>query len=346
MGVLAPLPAVQGVKSSSMADSPFLTPDQPPTSALDLSVDQAAEPAVGSSSVLIIPPQPGEVITSEATGNTYTMGEKIGEGNFGLVYGCMDVWNNSLAAKVMKPMAPYEKLKESTVAELQKLIHLRHPHITYVYDAFEYRETFYIITERCSGPVYDLFKLENFDGFSWIKAIARCLLQAVHFLHTNGFVHQDIHGGNVLTTFIQDEMVPSDSAIQFKLGDLGVAKFFTDIDARNTRAQWMLPPEVLSPNDYGPIDYRIDIYHCGLLFLQIAYGSEVRFTQDEILHGKPRDLAVSLPAPYCFALEKALRRHVSARTADAMEFWRDLSSPGENVQPLLEAPGVEPQTKE
>ena len=90
----------------------------------------------------VVPPTKGEVITSLSTGNRYTMGEKIGEGNFGLVYGCVDVWNNNLAAKVMKPLATYLKVKESAEAELNKLLYLRHPHITYVFDAFEYRETF------------------------------------------------------------------------------------------------------------------------------------------------------------------------------------------------------------
>src|SRR6185437_4504928 len=36
---------------------------------------------------------------------------------------------------------------------------------------------------------------------------------------------------------------------------------------------------------------------------------------------------MQLPAPFGFALEKALRRHVSYRTASAMELWRDLNSP-------------------
>ena len=43
-----------------------------------------------------VPPTPGEVITSLATNNTYTIGEKIGEGNFGVVYSCEDVWGNQL----------------------------------------------------------------------------------------------------------------------------------------------------------------------------------------------------------------------------------------------------------
>jgi serine/threonine protein kinase len=281
------------------------------------------------------PPTPGEVITSELTNNSYTMGEKIGEGHFGLVFSCDDVWNNSLAAKVLKPLGPYEKVKAAAVAELGKLVYLRHPHITYVFDAFEYRDTFYIITERCYCSLTQLFSMDNFDGAVWLRPIARCLLQAVHYIHTNQYAHQDIHVGNVFASFARDEMnAENPGVIQFKLGDLGVAKVFGEIDATNTRALWMLPPEALDSSEFGPLDYRIDIYHCGLLFLHLLHGAELRFTADEIKTGRPRELALQLPAPYSFALEKALRRHVAYRTGSAMELWRDLNSP----EPLLQSP--------
>jgi hypothetical protein len=39
----------------------------------------------------VTPPTPGEVITSEVISVSYTMGQKIGEGHFGLVYSCVDV---------------------------------------------------------------------------------------------------------------------------------------------------------------------------------------------------------------------------------------------------------------
>jgi serine/threonine protein kinase len=276
----------------------------------------------------VVPPQPGEIITSELTRNTYTMGDQIGEGHFGLVFSCVDVWNNDLAAKVLKPSGTYEKVKASAVAELQKLAMLRHPHITYVFDAFEYRDTFYIITERCLCPLTDLFGPPDFNGLVWVRPIARCLLQAVHYIHINQYAHQDIHSGNVFAAFAKNEMDPRDpGAIQFKLGDLGVAKLFSEIDAANTRAEWMLPPEVLEPSEFGPLDHRIDIYHCGLLFLNLAHGREMRFTAEEIKAGKPREMAMELPPPFGFSLEKALRRHVPHRTAGAMELWRDLSSP-------------------
>jgi eukaryotic-like serine/threonine-protein kinase len=305
-----------------------LTPPLPKP-AETVSEPAKVSPPATPPAALVIPPNPGETITSELTQNTYTMGEKIGEGFFGLVYSCVDVWNNHLAVKVLKGHAPYQIIEAAAHEEFQKLILLRHPHITYVFDAFHMAETIYIVTERCYRPLSQLFtEVEGYDGKFWIRAVARCLLQAVHYIHLNGYVHQDIHLNNVFAAFARDEIRENESgALNFKLGDLGVAKLFSEIDATNTRAQWMLPPEVLDTKEFGPMDHRIDIYHCGLLFLHLLNGMEIRFTEEEILAGKPRELALQLPQPYNFALEKTLRRHVAARTASAMELWRDLNSP-------------------
>lgn len=287
------------------------------------SVSTAGPPAK-----MVIPPTPGEVITSLATGNTYTMGEQIGEGYFGVVFSCFDVWGNDLAAKILKPIGTYDHVKASAEAELRKLAVLRHPNITYVFDAFEYRDTFYIVTERCYCPLTQLYALKDFNGLVWLMPIARCLLQATHYIHLNQYAHQDIHLGNVFAAFAKDEMRPTEpGAIQFKLGDLGVAKLFSELDSTNTLADWMRPPEAIDSAEFGPIDHRIDIYHIGLLFLQLAYSQQLRFSREEILAGHPREMALALSAPYSFALEKTLRRHVAYRTATAMELWRDLYSP-------------------
>jgi len=281
-------------------------------------------------------PTPGEVITSLATGNSYTIGEQIAEGNFGIVYSCRDVWDNDLAAKVLKPIGTYEKVKAAALAEFGKLLQLRNPYITFVYDAFEFRDTFYIITERCHCSLREVFGIKDFNGELWLIPVARCLLQAVHYLHINGYVHQDIHPGNVFAAFVKDEMVAdAQKVIQFKLGDLGVARLVSEVDATNTRAEWMLPPEVLDPPEFGPTDHRIDIYHVGLLILQLAYSKELQFAREGILSGKPRDMALALRAPYSSALEKALRRHVEDRTSNAMKLWRDLQTP---TQPPSPAP--------
>jgi serine/threonine protein kinase len=269
------------------------------------------------------------------------MGEKIGEGHFGLVFGAVDDWTNQLAVKVMKPRGSYENVKKSTEAEFHKLLLMRHPNITYLYDAFEYRDTFYLITERCDYSLAQLVSFPWFEGLFWVRPIARCLLQAVHYCHLVGYCHQDIHAGNVFAVFARNEMAVQGAqdqanAVQFKLGDLGVAKLFEEIDAANTRNVGILPPEVLDASEFGPLDHRLDIYHCGLFLLSIAVSKDLNFTQDEIRAGKPRELALQLQPPLNFALEKALRRHVASRTESARELWRDLNSPGLPTQPQPE----------
>jgi serine/threonine-protein kinase len=276
----------------------------------------------------VVTPSVGELITSLATGNTYTMGELIGEGAFGQVFACTDVWENDLAAKVLKPTGSYDLVKGRAEAEVAKLVALRHPSITYIFDAFEYRDTFYIVTERCHFSGHDLFNVPNFSGRAWLEPIGRGILQAVYYLHINNYVHQDIHLGNVFAQFPRDEMLKKPvEGVQFKLADLGIARLATEVHAENTRARWMLPPEVLSTEEFGPVDHRVDIYHLGLLFLQLGHSKELTFTQEEVLAGRPREMALELPAPLSLATEKALRRHVQFRSTSAMEIWRDLHSP-------------------
>jgi serine/threonine protein kinase len=300
--------------------------------------EAGAEPSGQLAFPQFTPPVAGMTVTSMMTGNTYTIGRVLGEGAFGTVYEATDVWLNELAVKVLKPRGTYEQIQQAATSEIQKLLQLRHSHVTHVVDAFEFQHTFYIVTERCFAPLSDLFRMEQLNGPVWVRPVARCLLQAVHFLHVAGYVHQDIHFGNVFMQFHRNEMGGDDAnptSMTFKLADLGIAKLFTEIDAQNTLLNGsMLPPEFLDAAQFGQLGHQVDIYHCGLLFLQLYLGKPLSFSNEEILAGVPRQMAEQLPAPYNTALSKALRRHVAQRTQSAMELWRDLTV---TVSPLVEA---------
>jgi serine/threonine-protein kinase len=262
------------------------------------------------------------------TGNTYTFGKLINEGFFSFVYECTDVWNNRLAVKILKPSQPSDALREAAAHEFQTLLSLRHPNITFVHDAFEFESAFFVVTERCEYTLEIVLSLEKPEEPLWLMPVARCLLQAVHYLHINGFAHQDIHPGNVMAAYLKDEIAPNQpEAIHFKLCDFGITRVLSELAATELRKVSIMPPEVIDPKTYGPLDHRIDIYHVGLVLLQLAHSTPLTFTRDEILAGNPRQMALQLAAPYATALEKALRRHASFRTASAMELWRDLNSP-------------------
>lgn len=260
--------------------------------------------------------------------NEYVITGVLGQGAFGLVYECSDSWGNELAAKVLHPLGDrtYEQVRTEWAGELDRLVALRHPNITFIYDAFEYNETFYLVMERCTYTLRQLIELPEHEGELWIPYVARDLLQAIHFIHNRGYVHKDIHPGNVFVSQTPDRMVPSRTRVwSFKVGDLGISRLEGDINVFNTiLAQWMLPPEYLDHN-FGPIGRGVDIYHTGLLLLSLLLGVSPNFTRDEILDGKPRMVAENLPSRFALPISRALRRHTVNRTSSAMQLWREIA---------------------
>lgn len=188
----------------------------------------------------VIYPGFGEQITSLATGNTYRIGDRIGERNFGVAYHCKDVWDNSLAAKVLKPIGSYDRVRQAAEAEFVKLITLRHPNITYVSMPFNSGTPFTSSPSSATLRYHSSSPLTSstgrFNGPLWLMPIARCLLQAVHFLHLSNYAHQDIHPGNVLVAFTRDEMDSSTAgSMVFKLADLGVSKLLGEMAHEGAR---------------------------------------------------------------------------------------------------------------
>ncbi len=273
------------------------------------------------------PPQYGDVI--EHNGRLYFIGQKIGKGYFGNVYECEDEWGNELVAKVLEPQnRTYEQVQQQWLHELDNLVHLRHPNITYVYDAFEWKHTFYLIIERCFCSLNDVIKMPNNQREILLPYLARDILQALDFIHnySEGYVHKDIHPGNVFVSLVKDKIIATkEPVIQFKIGDLGISRLASDINIFNTiLAEWMRPPESLSIK-FGEIGQQVDIYHTGLLLLSLLLGYIPQFTRQEVYAGEPRKIAESLASPYSSAIAKALRRHVAYRTQTALDFWREIS---------------------
>ncbi|MCU0872081.1 MAG: protein kinase [Pirellulaceae bacterium] len=271
-------------------------------------------------------PVPGEIITHGK--NAYAVGEALGRGTYGATFACTDQWSNNLVVKVLVPhRQTYEQVRVNWQREIASLFTLRHPNITYVHDAFERDKTFHIVVERCGGSISTLFSIADYDGFDWIPPIARCLLQAIAFIHDHGYVHKDIHLRNVFWTYVRDElMISPTQSVTFKVGDLGVSRFAHEVQSENSTVPWMVAPEVLDPAEFGQVGKPTDLYHAGLVLLAVAMGIEPSFTYDEIVRGVPRQTAEQLPPPFGPAIGQALRRHVHTRPATAFEFWRRLAA--------------------
>ena len=269
------------------------------------------------------PPKPGQVIRCGDV--TYYVGEKIGQGGFGYVYACTDEWNNDLVAKVLLPQdRTYDVVRDGWLRELQNLVALRHPNVTYIHQAFEYQDTFYLIIERCWATLAHL--LGRPDGELWLPYVARDVLFALEYIHEAGYTHKDLQPENVFISHVWDRTDASRAPVWvFKVGDLGISKLEKEMGLLNTVfAHWMRPPEAFDPGEFGGLGKQVDIYQVGLLLLGLLRGSIPRFTEEEVLAGKPREMAESLSSVYAQCIARSLRRHVASRTQTPIAFWREI----------------------
>jgi serine/threonine protein kinase len=268
-------------------------------------------------------PSPGEAVTRDHA--VYYIGQPLGQGYYGIVYDCTDDWGNELVAKVLKPLGSYQEVADRWQRESAVLTTMRHPNITYIHDAFVHHNLFYIIIEKC---LYPLSAELHLASELWLPQMARDLLQAIAYIHRAGWVHKDIHVGNVFVSATKD---PFDHArepvVGFKLGDFGISRMEGSIRPHGSElARWMLPPEAIDPVNCGPIDRRVDIYHAALTFLCVIHGEILQFSREQIHAGEPQRLALSLDSIYAPALGRALAPRAAERSPTALDLWRDIAA--------------------
>jgi len=266
----------------------------------------------------------GSMITNGSNG-TYFIGEHIGSGSFGDVYDCTDEWANALVAKVLKPAMPFPEVHRRWNAEVENLKLMRHPNITYMHDAFICDNAFYIVVEKC---LYSLDRVLPRVEENWLPHIARDILQALAFIHRHGYVHKDVHPGNVFVSLTSDAIdAESRPFLSFKLGDLGITRLESDIRTIGTiLAPWMRPPEAIDPLKFGILGKPTDVYHTALLLLAVLRREVPQFQQNDIIAGVPQRIADSLQSRFGRALGNALHPYVMYRTQTPLEFWREIQA--------------------
>lgn len=106
-------------------------------------------------------PVAGEKIFTES-GIAYTIGQRINEGGYALVFEGVDQFENPIALKIFKPAnRPFEEVQKQWEQETQLFYKLRHSNIVAIYDAFIYNNLFYIVLEKAWGNLYEWIRVSN-----------------------------------------------------------------------------------------------------------------------------------------------------------------------------------------
>jgi calcium-dependent protein kinase len=147
--------------------------------------------------------------------------------------------------------------------EVNMLSKMSHPNIVQIYEFFEDKTNFYIISEFCAGgELFEKITEKGMFGEKDAAYIVKQILSAVCYLHNNNVVHRDIKPENIL---LEDK---SDRPI-IKLIDFGLARYNGGSKVKKiTGSPYYLSPEAIK----GIYDQKSDIWAVGVILYIMLCG--------------------------------------------------------------------------
>ncbi|KAF8817737.1 calcium-dependent protein kinase CDPK3, partial [Cardiosporidium cionae] len=193
--------------------------------------------------------------------------KKLGTGAYGEVILCRDrITKSERAIKIIKKSSISTNVSPgSLIAEVEVLKRLDHPNIMKLYDFFEDRKQYFLVSEvYWGGELFD--EIINRQKFLESDAanIMRQILSGCTYLHQHQIVHRDIKPENLLL-----DRKARDSLI--KIVDFGLSAFFQG-GGRKMRDRlgtaYYIAPEVLRKK----YDEKCDIWSCGVILYILLCG--------------------------------------------------------------------------
>jgi serine/threonine-protein kinase len=263
----------------------------------------------------------------------YKMEAKLGEGGMGIVFRAHDTrLKRPVAVKFLSGDLADAGARRRFQREAQTASSLNHPHILAVYDAGEWEDRQYLVTEYLEGGTLK----------DWVTAETRTWRQVVELLvgvadglataHAAGILHRDIKPANIL-------MHRSGYA---KLADFGLAKLAEDPvrgEGDLTLTEGPTKPGLLvgtiaymSPEQASgkPLDARSDVFSFGVVLYEALAGrrpfagaTDLEVLQT-IIHGKAQPLSEDLPPALRAVVHKAVEKDLAKRYQSMHEMVGDL----------------------
>ncbi|KAH6827153.1 Protein kinase superfamily protein [Perilla frutescens var. hirtella] len=210
--------------------------------------------------------------------DTFEKLDKIGQGTYSSVYKGRDLLTNKYVAlkKVRFDNMDPESVK-FMAREILILRRLDHPNIIKLEG---------LVTSRTSSSLYlvfeymehDLTGLASLPGIKFTEPQVKCymqqLLSGLNYCHSNGVLHRDIKGSNLLI----------DNHGILKIADFGLASYFDNHNKVPLTSRvvtlWYRPPELL----LGAIQYgvAVDLWSTGCILGELYAGKPIMPGRTEV----------------------------------------------------------------
>ena len=203
--------------------------------------------------------------------DTYHFTEYIGRGGMADVY---KVWDAQrvihLAAKVLhKDMALDKVFLRRFEREAETLTQLQHPHIVRSYGLQLDGRLAFLLMDFVEGESLKelIFDADGPLPLEQIRGILRPVAGALHYAHSQGFVHCDIKPANIML----------DKYGEVRLADFGIARM---TDAATATMVGAGTPAYMAPEQVKGLDPtpQTDIYALGIVLFEMLTGGERPFT--------------------------------------------------------------------
>lgn len=188
----------------------------------------------------------------------------LGRGKFGEVKQCREKRSGrQLAAKFIEFTSPQERKDVTNEVEMMKS--LQHPRLLQLYDAFENKSSFCIITELITGG--ELFERVINDDFVLTEKASvmfmRQICDGVSFMHSRYILHLDMKPENILCLTRQGNRI--------KIIDFGLARKYNPKDELKILFG---TPEFMAPEvvNFDPVTPATDMWSIGVICYILLSG--------------------------------------------------------------------------
>ncbi|XP_008803232.2 calcium-dependent protein kinase 10 [Phoenix dactylifera] len=219
--------------------------------------------------------------------DVYSIGRKLGQGQFGTTYLCVEkATGKEYACKsILKRKLTTDDDVEDVRREIQILHHLSgHPNVISINGAYEDAVAVHVVMELCGGgELFDRIIQKGHYTERKAAELARVIVGVVEVCHSLGVMHRDLKPENFL--FVnQTEEAP------LKTIDFGLSIFFQpgEIFTDVVGSPYYVAPEVLKKR-YGP---EADVWSAGVIIYILLSGVPPFWAEteqgifEEVLHGK------------------------------------------------------------